>query len=371
MATRQLRSRGVVDYNALNSGCKSKKSVDISQDKDKLPAAIDILDQITEISPAKNTSPSSNSAMKKRLLALQLEEEKLNLELQVAKQKKDIDVLKSQLLNKSASRELCSDNPRTGSTEKITTQSLAQDKDLEAALNVLKDCHLSEFLENPQQEAIIPASVGKQINMSGPHLIPDNVSKPNVSYLNDKDRVKRIEEVTPAQWISANSKILLKLIGEGMNMDGVRSYLRYTSKIGDYLQVSEPSSVMLLDNEHRRQVYDESRQWHEIDGDKVYFHLKSASTANDNHRYHHKAQPTDDHGRTICLRYNRGSCFMTYCKFSHVCLLCKGDHPKSMHQNLQQVPHAPHIAQPGSAPQAPVMASAAAPPPVAPRFRHF
>ena len=77
-----------------------------------------------------------------------------------------------------------------------------------------------------------------------------------------KKKVKRVEGITKAQWISGNSKVLLKLIV------GVKTYLR-DIKRGDFLQVSEASLVMLLNNEYRKQVHEESRQWDHINTDKV------------------------------------------------------------------------------------------------------
>ena len=56
----------------------------------------------------------------------------------------------------------------------------------------------------------------------------------------------------PPQWVAANAKILLKLIEGGLALGGIKSYLRYTVKIGNYLQISEVPSVMLLDDDHRR-----------------------------------------------------------------------------------------------------------------------
>ena len=60
-----------------------------------------------------------------------------------------------------------------------------------------------------------------------------------------------------------------------MDIDGVKAYLRYVSKVGEYLQISEASSAMLLDNEHRKQIHEENCQWDHIHRDKVYFYQKA------------------------------------------------------------------------------------------------
>ena len=209
---------------------------------------------------------------------------------------------------------------------------MSKNKDLEVALQLLKGSHL-EFLGNETPQCDISAQPQGKSNNSALFCIPDFVTKPNASTANsDRDKVKRVEEVTTAQWISANAKILLKLMADGVDRDEIQRYLRYTVKVGDYLQMAETSSVMLLDNEHRRQVYEENRQWDNIDSDKVYFHLKTHSFF----KSKGKQPATDDRGKQICLRFNKGHCYMTYCKYSHVCLLCKGDHPRHQHQQGPQ-----------------------------------
>ena len=83
------------------------------------------------------------------------------------------------------------------------------------------------------------------------------------------------------QWLSANARIMLALL-DNMDKATITSYLRYTAKIGDYLQVSEPSSVMLLDEEHRKSVTRENRQWDDIDGDRRYFYLEKSKSSSGN-----------------------------------------------------------------------------------------
>ena len=231
-----------------------------------------------------------HSDIRKELQALEIEEQRLKLEISISlsEKKKKVGALRA----KATRSEDCwacppakhpnqpqGHKPVTVDqvqcpeyTEDVTLQSLAKNKDLESALEILKNCHL-ECLHPTSQG---PAPVQGKSNML--HLIPDFVSKPTASYQSgsEKEKVKKVEEITQAQWISGNSKILLKLIEEGMNIDGVKAYLRYVSKVGDYLQVSEASSVMLLDNEHRKQVHEESRQWDHIDRDKGSWEAKAA-----------------------------------------------------------------------------------------------
>ena len=121
------------------------------------------------------------------------------------------------------------------------------------------------------------------------------------------------------------------MMEDGIEADDIKAYLCYTIKAGNYLQVSETASVMLLDNEHRIQIQNEGRMWDSIDGDKVYFHLKPIATGNGKPKYQQRPAPD---GRPICIRFNRPSgCELTYCKYSHVCMICCGDHSKLQHTN--------------------------------------
>jgi hypothetical protein len=64
------------------------------------------------------------------------------------------------------------------------------------------------------------------------------------------------EKLTVEQWVGANSRILDKLITSGRLSAGQLSdYLDYTRKIGDLLQLCVPSSVFLLDHNHRLEVH--------------------------------------------------------------------------------------------------------------------
>jgi hypothetical protein len=64
------------------------------------------------------------------------------------------------------------------------------------------------------------------------------------------------EKLTVGQWVGANSRILDKLITSGrLSASQLSGYLDYTRKIGDLLQLCVPSSVFLLDHNHRLEVH--------------------------------------------------------------------------------------------------------------------
>ena len=267
-----------------------------------------------------------------------LEKEEMELDLQIRRAR--IEKKKQELSN------LSNNANNAESTEKIevteekeptlpTLNDLAKNRSLEDALACLKDSHL-DFIST-QKDAIQHGSANssQDISTSGKFpCITDHVMKPNQSSASANDKTKHLEDVSPAQWISANVRILQQLIKEGLDVAGILSYLRYTAKIGDYLQMSDQSSVMLLDHEHRRQVHQEGRDWDNIDGDKVYFHLKAPTS-----KPHARSfVSTDEKGRPICKRFNKGICFSSFCRYAHICFVCKGDHPKMAHPNQPQMP---------------------------------
>ena len=66
------------------------------------------------------------------------------------------------------------------------------------------------------------------------------------------------EQVTLAQWIGANARIMERLIRSRQlqSADQICQYLDYTVKFSDYAQVNELPSVMVYDLEFRRKQYE-------------------------------------------------------------------------------------------------------------------
>ena len=91
-----------------------------------------------------------------------------------------------------------------------------------------------------------------------------------------------VRKVTDAQWLSANVLILIELIDD-MDLPTIKSYLCYTVNIGNYLQMSEPPSVMKLDETHHKAVVDGTiESWEKIVSDDVYIYLKKKRDENYN-----------------------------------------------------------------------------------------
>lgn len=231
-----------------------------------------------------------------------------------------------------------------------TLKSLASDHDLNMALEALKTAHLQDILDpDPTMCVGSPAASKSGKGKYDVLYISDFVTKPMSSnkveekeiakglWLKVKNNVKT-EDVTVPQWLSANARILLTLL-DTLDTEAVKKYLRYTAKIGDYLQMSEVASVMLLDEDHRKLVSRDGREWDDIDGDKRYFYLEKERAK----QYRapvgrapqsKKRGPVDEAGKPICLSFNsQAGCTRSWCNFSHVCSIngCTESHPRHQH----------------------------------------
>ena len=230
-----LRERSTVDYATLNNGRKNSK---------KAAHTTDTLEQTFDFDNGKEIE-DQNIVNKDVLKALETQAAALKLDIAVADKKREILKLQGKLESLSTPV-----TPRV--TPLVSLKDLGKSKDLDDALSYLKDSHLDFLTQEATEKSSHHNDQGK-LNLKA---IPDFVTKPSQSSFSTSgsDKQKRLEDVTQAQWISANVWILLKLMGEGLDMAGVSKYLRYTAKIGDYLQMSDYgyAIVMLMDHEHKK-----------------------------------------------------------------------------------------------------------------------
>ena len=151
------------------------------------------------------------------------------------------------------------------------------------------------------------------------------------------------ESVSLAQWISANARIMSKLISEGnlkSNSD-IQDYLQYTMDFGDYAQVNELPSVMTYDHEYRRKQSVKSRAWGADDIHLANFYLvrKRDSQRTRPTSTNHSRPPrlVDTSGTEICRNFNGNWCYRESCVFSHVCMVCKqAGHSRRSHRDQQR-----------------------------------
>ena len=156
------------------------------------------------------------------------------------------------------------------------------------------------------------------------------------------------ESVSLAQWIGANSRIMIKLIRDGKlgTNNDILSYLEYVSDFGDYAQVNEISSLMVYDHEYRKKQARLDRKWGEDDLHLVNFYLQrrrdnqARFRGPSNTSTNRPPRLLDHTGIEICRNFNGGGCFRTQCAYVHACIICKQKgHSRKSHKDIQSEQH--------------------------------
>ena len=238
---------------------------------------------------------------------------------------------------------------------KQTTGSLAKNTEINALLTKYSASE-KEFLE--VQEAINKDSLssGEKRKFLA---ITDYVTLPECFLSDDEETLltttgrqltfksksnKKLEpkEVSVAQWIGANSRIL-EILTPTLTKSELADYNDYTRQVGDLLQLYTEPSVMSLDHAHRRAVSLFNRRWNDVSNHNERFYLRVKSSQ--------KSDRSDksDSGRTsrtrtrskfqhVCVKYNtaEGCTYGAECRFRHKCNEkgCHDTRPKHTHEHF-------------------------------------
>ena len=247
----------------------------------------------------------------------------------------------------------------------VTAQSLAKDPDVGQVLESMRDALPGDQLWNDPSSAIareVRDSWDEQKTAGKALLIPDFVSRISASADDNNEqevirsgssqlvlrsaRARLVpEHVTLAQWISANSRIMAKLITTGQlsSQQQILDYLQYVADVGDYAQTCEQSSVMIYDHEYRKKQAAFNRKWGDDDIHLCTFFLNKKARSDrryqgrSNHQMSRSSNKpprlVDNSGLEICRNFNGYGCSRQPCYFSHVCSICKDkSHPRSRHE---------------------------------------
>jgi hypothetical protein len=159
-----------------------------------------------------------------------------------------------------------------------------------------------------------------------------------------------VQNVCFGQWIGANSRIH-EVLYSTMSPSQNAAYCEYTRMVGDLYQLYTESSVMVLDDEHRRMVALSGRSWADLSLHLERMHLKlkpvgsSVTSVASNVSSASGAAasvPSKSSSRKSnnpCYSYNsRAGCKTPdSCRYKHVCsdrvdgVTCRGAHPKYDH----------------------------------------
>ena len=222
--------------------------------------------------PEDDRSKDTESISSDELTKLDQEERELDIQLKKVRidmKRKELEQLQGGQLPANSQENL----PNVSGAQAMGTQagliqkdgsanlkSLSQDKELNAAMELLQSAPLQDILENSTDST---ASKGKWLHIidfvSTPKSTSKQADKRLFRDIYQKGTKIKLEEISISQWLSANAKIMLELL-DSLSPEEVRDYLKYTAKVGDYLQKGDPISVFLLDKEHRKMVATEGQR---------------------------------------------------------------------------------------------------------------
>ena len=258
----------------------------------------------------------------------------------------------------TASQPVSTDNQ---ATPMVNTQTLSRDQELQNLLNSMKETLPGNQLWTNSDKAPLQEvrSTWDEAKTQGkPLFITDFISNVSSGSLatDEQEVVKQgssqlifrsnrirpaVEQVSLGQWISANARIMSKLITDGKlsTQQQVLEYLQYTADFGDYSQTCELPSLMVYDQEYRRKQAITDRAWGADDVHLCTFYLhrrqrpeqRTQQTSKFRHTRKHP-RILDNNGIEICRNFNISACFKDNCIYSHACLICKDkSHPKTRH----------------------------------------
>ena len=253
-----------------------------------------------------------------------------------------------------------SQQPKEPTGSGVTLPAMARDKELRELLASLhrnggRTERFLDLMDDARDTPEDTRSSGK------PLLIPDFVSRARGRTDPDEQelvnhgstqlvlrasRVKpRLEQVTMAEWMGANARIMQKLVSDNKlaSHEDISCYLQYVADVSDYAQVCEWESLMVYDNEYRKKQVSQNRRWGEDDIHLATFYLQRKGQSNRRPQVNTGSRPSrpprlsDNNGVEICRNYNGQGCFRNVCQYSHVCSVCKdGSHTRSWHNTGRQ-----------------------------------
>jgi hypothetical protein len=238
-------------------------------------------------------------------------------------------------------------------SSKQTTSSLAKNTEVNALLSKYSESE-REFLE--VQEAINKDSLTSGEKNKKFLAIVDFVTLPECFLSDDeetlltttgrqltfKSKNKKLEpkEVSAAQWIGANSRIL-DVLYPTLSKAEISDYNDYTRQIGDLLQLYTEPSVMSLDHSHRKAVAMFNRRWNDVSNhtERFYLRVKPSQKADRSD----SVKGTKPKGRSkfqhVCVKYNtsEGCTYGDQCRFRHKCNEkgCHDTRPKHTHEHFR------------------------------------
>ena len=140
-------------------------------------------------------------------------------------------------------------------------------------------------------------------------------------------------QVSLPQWISANQTIFNKLL-PSFSIKELQEYSDYVVKIGDLFHKYPTGNVMVLDDNHRRNVAQKGHKWNEIDIHLQLHGLHSQFNPKSSQPYKSNGNPNSN---VVCRLFNTlQGCRFKNCKFAHSCSTCASASHAAFQHNHQK-----------------------------------
>ncbi len=154
----------------------------------------------------------------------------------------------------------------------------------------------------------------------------------------------KLENVTPANWVSANALIMSELVSELIAAEHppqslhefVLDYCSYTTKIGELANRFTWASVMAYDDDYRARQSQFGFRWGSDSPHLATVSLEERVTKK--HTTATNKSGTKSYkkgGKKPCVYFNEGRCFHgESCTYAHVCTKCGDSHPEKEHDKV-------------------------------------
>ena len=312
MDKRNLRSTNRVGYSKLNS-----VGVNIHSTPHQTVQEHAVSGNREQCGNSENGSTSNTialEALSESIRELENEERQLKLQLELAVKQKEVDKLKRALQETAPPSKLLERKLQT--PPQTLHEYAAIDKGLLGDL--LQSTTPNTEANNPLRLDLDPQAYLRKGNTT-------NNYRPIVNYIPraancEEEEVEiaagvsiklkssattKLENVTPAQWTVANARILAKLLDDTPASDTKRvtlDYLSHTAKMGELATRYTWSSVILLDDEYRRQQAAYGFRW----GSDTPHMSVLVLREREKQKHRHPRSTIKPQERPVCHMYNSG-----------------------------------------------------------------
>jgi hypothetical protein len=147
---------------------------------------------------------------------------------------------------------------------------------------------------------------------------------------NKKTPRKRLSQ---AQYFESALKMFSLFEAEGVGND----YRVYITRVAQLAQVFTWASVLLFDREFRKlQAEKTTPEWAQEFSYLMSLCLRPLNPAASGVKRPAQAKTDPASGKPVCIRFNRGLCTHSSCRYAHVCMQCCGKNSKLQHASVTQ-----------------------------------